>query len=290
MRCSLKSVHANWPRVTDVNSELVTELIGLGLERHEARWLVEEFVPGADLDAVPALRLAAQRRLNGEPLQYIIGHWPFRSLDLDVDSRVLIPRPETEELVDYALQELARVGAIAPVILDLGCGSGAIGLSLLFELRERGIAATLVCVDESQDALSVAKRNAIKHQLVAVSFVESSWFNNVDRSLRGHIDLIVSNPPYVGEVEFETLDAVLRHEPLGALVAPSAQGVEGFSDLEEIIAEAPEWLCATGVLICEHGNMHREIALKNAYEAGFSDVYDYDDLAGHPRVLVARRS
>jgi len=268
----------------------VTELIGLGLQRHEARWLVEEFVPGADLDAVPALRLAAQRRLNGEPLQYIIGHWPFRSLDLDVDTRVLIPRPETEELVDYALQELARVGAIAPVILDLGCGSGAIGLSLLFELRERGIAATLVCVDESQDALSVAKRNAIKHQLHAVSFVESSWFNNVDRSLRGHIDLIVSNPPYVGEVEFEALDAVLRHEPFGALVAPSAQGVEGFSDLEEIIAEAPEWLSATGVLICEHGNMHREVALQNAYDAGFSDAFDYDDLAGHPRILVARRS
>lgn len=290
MRCSLKSVLANWPRVTDVNSELVTELIGLGLERHEARWLVEEFVPGADLDAVPALRLAAQRRLNGEPLQYIIGHWPFRSLDLDVDTRVLIPRPETEELVDYALQELARVGAVAPVILDLGCGSGAIGLSLLFELRERGIAATLVCVDESLDALSVAKRNAIKHQLHAVSFVESSWFNNVDRSLRGHIDLIVSNPPYVGEVEFEALDAVLRHEPLGALVAPSAQGVEGFSDLEEIIAEAPEWLSSTGVLICEHGNMHREVALKNAYDAGFSDVFDFDDLAGHPRILVARRS
>ena len=290
MRCSLKSVHANWPRVTDVNSELVTELIGLGLERHEARWLVEEFVPGADLDAVPALHLAAQRRLNGEPLQYIIGHWPFRSLDLDVDSRVLIPRPETEELVDYALQELARVGAVAPVILDLGCGSGAIGLSLVFELRERGIAATLVCVDESLDALSVAKRNAIKHQLVAVSFVESSWFNKVDHSLRGHIDLIVSNPPYVGEVEFEALDAVLRHEPLGALVAPSAQGVEGFSDLEEIIAEAPEWLSSTGVLICEHGNMHREVALQNSYDAGFSDVFDFDDLAGHPRILVARRS
>jgi release factor glutamine methyltransferase len=268
----------------------VTELVGLGLERHEARWLVEEFVPGADLDAVPALHLAAQRRLNGEPLQYIIGHWPFRSLDLDVDSRVLIPRPETEELVDYALQELARVGAVAPVILDLGCGSGAIGLSLVFELRERGIAATLVCVDESLDALSVAKRNAIKHQLVAVSFVESSWFNNVDHSLRGHIDLIVSNPPYVGEVEFEALDAVLRHEPLGALVAPSAQGIEGFSDLEEIIAEAPEWLSSTGVLICEHGNMHREVALKNAYDAGFSDVFDFDDLAGHPRILVARRS
>ena len=290
MRCSLKSVLANWPRVTDVNSELVTELIGLGLERHEARWLVEEFVPGADLDAVPALHLAAQRRLNGEPLQYIIGHWPFRSLDLDVDTRGLIPRPETEELVDYALQELARVGAVAPVILDLGCGSGAIGLSLVFELRERGIAATLVCVDKSLDALSVAKRNAIKHQLHAVSFVESSWFNNVDHSLRGHIDLIVSNPPYVGEVEFETLDAVLRHEPLGALVAPSAQGVEGFSDLEEIIAEAPEWLTSTGVLICEHGNMHREVALQNAYDAGFSDVFDYDDLAGHPRILVARRS
>jgi release factor glutamine methyltransferase len=275
--------------VTDVNAEFVAELVAAGVERREARWLVEEFVPGGDPDAATALRHAAARRLNGEPLQYIIGHWPFRTLDLDVDERVLIPRPETEELVDVALKELAASGASAPVIVDLGTGSGAIGLSLLAELAERGVAASLVAVDESPDALDVARRNALKHHLHAASFVHSSWFRALDGSLRGRIDLIVANPPYVGEAEFETLDPVLRHEPYDALVAGDARGVAGFSDLETIISEAPTWLSANGVLICEHADIHREAASELALSVGFREVDDLTDLAGHSRILVARR-
>ena len=288
-RCSPTSGRANWPRVTDVNSDLIAELVGLGLERREARWLVEEFVPGADLDAVPALRLAAQRRLAGEPLQYIIGHWPFRSLDLDVDERVLIPRPETEELVDVALRELVRLDVVAPAILDLGCGSGAIGLALLDELRSRGLAASLVAVDESLDALAVARRNALKHHLHAVSFVHSTWFEQLDPTLEGHFDLIVSNPPYVGERELNDLDPVLGFEPRGALVAPDASGVVGFADLALIIGAAPRWLKPYGALVCEHGLHQRDAVLAASRDAGFDDVVDLDDLAGHPRILVARR-
>jgi release factor glutamine methyltransferase len=275
--------------VTDVNDGFVAELVAAGVERREARWLVEEFVPGGDLEAATALRQAAARRLNGEPLQYIIGHWPFRALDLDVDERVLIPRPETEELVDVALKELATSGADAPVILDLGTGSGAIGLSLLAELAERGVAASLVAVDESPDALDVARRNAAKHHLYAASFVHSSWFSALDVSLRGRIDLIVSNPPYVGEVEYETLDPVLRYEPYGAIVAGDALGVAGFSDLETIISEAPTWLSANGVLVCEHSNIHRDVASELAISVGFREVDDLTDLAGFSRILVARR-
>jgi release factor glutamine methyltransferase len=275
--------------VTDANPYLVTELIGAGLNRREARWLVEEFMPGADHEAIAALRAAAQRRIDGEPLQYIIGHWPFRSLDLDLDPRVLIPRPETEELVGVALVELAKCGAVAPSILDLGCGSGAIGLALLQELRERGVRATLVALDESSDALAVAKRNALKHQLHAVSFVESSWFDSLDRSLRGHFDLIVANPPYVSADEMATLDPVLEHEPLGALVADDTLCAAGFSDLEVIIAQAPQWLTEGGVLVCEHGNMQRDAVTRAAKDAGFAHVGDHDDMAGHPRILVARR-
>ncbi len=275
--------------MTDVNPLLVTELIAAGLSRREARWLVEEFMPGGDHEAIGALRRAAQRRLDGEPLQYIIGHWPFRSLDLDLDARVLIPRPETEELVGVALVELAKSGVAAPSIVDLGCGSGAIGLALLQELRERGIRATLVAVDESLDALAVAKRNALKHQLHAVSFVQSSWFDSLDGSLRGHIDLIVSNPPYVGADELASLDPVLRHEPRGALVAEDTQAAIGFSDLEVIIAEAGRWLTEDGVLICEHGDMQREAVMRAADAAGFDVVVDLDDMAGRARILVARR-
>lgn len=275
--------------MTDANHDPVAELVGLGLDRREARWLVEEFLPGGDPDALAVLRGAAQRRLNGEPLQYIIGHWPFRSLDLDVDPRVLIPRPETEGLVDVALGELAAAASVAPLLVDLGCGSGAIGLSLLDELRARGVAATLVALDVSSDALDVARANARKHHLHAVSFVASSWFDALDASLRGRVDLVVANPPYVGASEMETLDPVLRYEPLGALVAPDKGGVVGFGDLDLIVRESLGWLRPGGSLVMEHGERQRAPLIELTKVHGYVDVRDLEDLSGRPRTLVARR-
>ena len=270
------------------NPFLTREFIDAGLNRREARWLVEEF-SGEDDEAIAALRHAVQRRLDGEPLQYVIGHWPFRSLDLDVDPRVLIPRPETEELVGVALGELARRDVAAPIIVDLGCGSGAIGLAVLFELRVRGVAASLVAIDDSIEALEVARSNARKHGLLEVSFVRSSWFDELDASLRGRVDLIVTNPPYVGANEFESLDPVLRHEPRHALVASDSRSVPGFFDLETIITEAPQWLASDGVLVVEHGHLQRGPAIAAAKVAGFTHVEDLDDMAGLARILVARR-
>ncbi|HVA70320.1 MAG TPA: peptide chain release factor N(5)-glutamine methyltransferase [Acidimicrobiales bacterium] len=275
--------------MTDANAALVRELVDAGLNRREVRWLVEEFLGGGNVEAAGALRVAAKRRLDGEPLQYIIGHWPFRSLDLDLDGRVLIPRPETEELVTVALGELARRGLVAPIIVDLGCGSGAIGLSLLQELRERGLTASVVLVDASLDALAVARRNARKHSLEAVSFVHSTWFESLDPSLRGHVDLLVANPPYVSEREFAQLDAVLRYEPRGAIVAPDDGGVAGFGDLRIIIHEALAWLAPGGLLVCEHADTHRGAVLDAATAAGFGEALDLDDATGRPRVLVASR-
>ncbi|HEV3187182.1 MAG TPA: peptide chain release factor N(5)-glutamine methyltransferase [Acidimicrobiales bacterium] len=270
--------------MTDANAESVAVLIEGGLDPREARWLVEEFGPDTE-----ALRDAALRRRNGEPLQYVIGHWPFRSLDLNVDERALIPRPETEELVSVALSELLRLEVGEPLLVDLGSGSGAIGLALLDELRTLGVAARLVAVDESTDALALAQENALKHELTQVTFVHSWWFDDVDASLQGEVDLIVANPPYVGSEEFAELDPVLLYEPKGAIVAPDGQGVTGFADLEIIITQAMTWLRPGGVLVCEHANTHRDAVLRAATSAGFSDVRDVDDLAGHPRVLVARR-
>lgn len=275
--------------MTDVSSALVSELVAAGLDQREARWLVDEFAPGGHPDAADVVRAAARRRLDGEPLQYIIGHWPFRNLDLEVDGRVLIPRPETEWLVEVALGELARRDTAAPTIVDLGCGSGAIGLALLDELRDRGLAGQLFALDESVDALVVARRNALKHSLYAVSFARSSWFASLDRALEGRVDLIVANPPYVGESEFADLDPVLGYEPYGALVAPDADGVAGFGDLATIIAGAREWLVPGGSLVCEHGVGQRGAVLAASRDAGFSEFLDLDDLAGRPRVLVARR-
>ena len=272
--------------MTDANRDPVAELVALGVERREARWLVEEFYPGAEPAAWPALLAAARRRLDGEPLQYVIGHWPFRSLDLDVDPRVLIPRPETEELVDVALAELARGGAAAPLIVDLGCGSGAIGLSLLDELRSRGMAANLVALDESPAALDVARANARKHHLHAVSFVVSNWFDALDASLAGQIDLVVANPPYVAASDFESLDPVLRHEPYGALVSGGSRGLD---DPEHIVRCAGRWLRPGASLVLEHGADQREALLETARETrSYDDVVDLDDLSGRPRVLVAR--
>lgn len=276
--------------MTGVNHDLVAELVESGLDAREARWLVEEFVSGDEFEDLSTLYAAARRRRDGEPIQYVIGHWPFRSLDLDVDPRVLIPRPESEELVGVALSELAQGNVRAPVIMDLGCGSGAIGLALLRELAERGVAATLIAVDESGDALGVARENAIKHDLRAVSFVQSSWFEDLDESLRGRVDLIVANPPYVGALEFEDLEDVLRHEPLSAIVASDAHGVVGFEDLDVIISGALGWLSPGGTLICEHSNVHRTAVIEAATRAGFNSVDDLDDMAGHPRILVARRT
>jgi release factor glutamine methyltransferase len=276
--------------VTGVKQDLVAELVQSGLEVREARWLVEEFVSGDELYDLPMLYAAAQRRRDGEPIQYVIGHWPFRTLDLDVDPRVLIPRPESEELVGVALDELAKSNVRSPLIMDLGCGSGAIGLALIRELADRGVAATLIAVDVSSDALSVARENAIKHDLHAVSFVRSSWFEDLDESLRGRVDLIVANPPYVGALEFEELEFVLRHEPHGAIVANDALGVVGFEDLDLIISGALDWLSPGGELICEHSNLHRTAALDAATRARFDSVDDVDDMAGHPRILVARRT
>jgi release factor glutamine methyltransferase len=273
--------------VTDANRSLVAKLVEDGLDKHEARWLVQEF--GGD-ENPETLWVAARRRLDGEPIQYVIGHWPFRSLDLDVDSRVLIPRPESEELVGVALNELAKTRVEAPLIMDMGCGSGAIGLALLSELSERGVAATLIAIDESQDALDVARHNALKHRVLAASFVVSSWYENLDQSLRGRVDLIVANPPYVGDDEFLSLEPALRYEPKGAIVAPASEGVIGFEDLQAVIGGAPQWLRPRGVLVCEHGNAHRDAVLEAAMNAGLDDCEDVDDMAGHPRILVARKS
>lgn len=263
---------------------MVEELVESGLDRREARWLVEEFGPAPE-----RVTLAARRRLDGEPLQYVVGHWPFRGLDLDVDSRVLIPRPESEGLVDVALAEVTRSGVAAPVIVDLGTGSGAIGLALLDELTSRGVAASLVATDESEEALEVARANARKHGLSAVTFVRSSWFDDLDVALRGRVDLVVANPPYVDVEELAHLDPVLRFEPLGALVAPARDGVAGFADLSIILTEARAWLAPRGALVLEHGDAHRDAVLELATRVGYSSYEDLDDLARRPRVLVARR-
>ncbi|MGH9020718.1 MAG: peptide chain release factor N(5)-glutamine methyltransferase [Acidimicrobiales bacterium] len=269
--------------MTGASATRVAALVADGVSEREARWLVEEYAANDD-----QLASAATRRLAGEPLQYVIGHWPFRGVDLVVDPRVLIPRPETEGLVDLALDALgAHDGPV--VVVDLGCGSGAILLTLALEVAARGRDATLTGVDASSHALDVARVNA-QRLGVAATWLLGEWYAPLDGALAGRVDLIVANPPYVGADELAGLDPVLSYEPRGALVARDAGGVAGFADVAAVIAGAGEWLRPGGHVVVEHGDRQGDAAALAARRAGLTDVVDHDDLAGRPRVLVARRS
>jgi release factor glutamine methyltransferase len=273
--------------VVDAKPALVREVVELGVAPHEARWLVDEFATGGLASARPAVLAAAQRRLNGEPLQYIIGHWPFRELDLDVDRRALIPRPETEFLVELALRAFGADSA-APLIMDLGCGTGAIALSLVSELINRGVRPSAIAVDRSDDALALARQNARKCKIDAVSFVQSDWYDSLDATLHGRVDLIVANPPYVAMREYQSGDPVLRHEPLRAIVADD-DVVPGFRDVAAVISGASQWLKPGGTLLVEHGEAHGNAAVQGATRAGLVDASTKRDLAGRDRYLEARR-
>ncbi len=243
----------------------------------------------AGLDAVVTTGPAAhfedmvRRRQMGEPLQYVLGVWGFRSLDLYVDRRVLIPRPETEVVVEEAVSELRRLERSRPVVVDLGTGCGAIALSMATEVPGAEVWAT----DRSRQALAVARANlaGVGQAGTQVTLAEGSWFAALPPILRGRVDLVVSNPPYVGEREVPDLPPEVAHwEPHSALVA----GPTGFEQVEAIVDDAPRWLARPGVLIVEIAPQQAQRAVAAAYGAGFVEAEARPDLAGRLRVLLAR--
>ena len=265
----------------------------LGVE-HEARHLVErasgfegaEYVLALDQPArersIPFFRDMLRRRASGEPLQYVVGRWGFRKLDLFVDRRVLIPRVETEQVVEHALVEARRLPRPL-VAVDLGTGSGAIGLSLA---RELGSEVEVWATDRSADALAVARANLTGLGSFAaqrVRLVEGDWFAALPDTLRGHIGLVVSNPPYVAAGD-ELPTEVRDWEPRDALVA----GATGLEDIERIVSEAPAWLSRPGVVVVEIAPHQSDAASQLARDAGFTDVDVLPDLTGRLRALVAR--
>jgi release factor glutamine methyltransferase len=213
---------------------------------------------------------ALHRRLQGEPVAYITGQKDFFGLTLKVDARVLDPRPDTEILVEWAL-ELLPSGQPARV-LDLGTGSGAVALAL----QHQRPAAQVTAVDASADALAVACANAQRLNL-PVKFVISHWMDN----LAGPFELIVSNPPYVAEGDPHL--AALTHEPLQAL----ASGADGLDDIRQIIAHAPSRLAPGGWLLLEHG-WDQAVAVQALLRtAGFVKVQSRRDLGGIERCTGA---
>jgi len=250
-----------------MRSDLVADVTQRVGSAREAGWIVEHALATADgpVAVQDTARSLADRRAAGEPLQYVLGTWAFRSLELAVDRRVLIPRPETEQVVEVALGELARIASIRTpdagplVCVDLGTGSGAVALSLASEGAPSGLPLEVWATDASPDALEVARAN---HQVLAatdagaaarVTFAQGSWFAALPDRLARRVDLVVANPPYVTEEEYPDLDPSVRDwEPRSALVAPRGSGgVAGMADIETVVAGAGAWVRPSGALVVE---------------------------------------
>ena len=264
----------------------------------DARRIVEAAagVSPAEFDKVlgePATTLTAasfhsmlERRNAGEPLQYVVGSWGFRTLDLMVDHRVLIPRPETEVVAGWAVDEVVRlskaVGADREVVVvDLGTGSGAIALSVAVECPQSRVFAT----DVSAEALAVARANlaGLGRAAARVSLHEGDWFEAVPGALRGSVDMVVSNPPYIATGE-ELPPVVADWEPPVALWS----GPAGDEAVEKVIGGASRWLRPGGALVLEVASHRARQSAHMAARTGFVDVRVERDLAGLDRVMIGR--
>lgn len=233
--------------------------------------------PEKELDAEQCQAFAEclERRRRGEPVAYILGRQGFWSLDLEVAPHTLIPRPDTELLVETALQLIPTTAA---QVLDLGTGTGAIALALACERP----AWQVTGVDRVAEAVALANRNAQQLRLVNVRFHESHWFSTVGNQ---RYRLIVSNPPYIpaGDPHLEQGD--VRFEPGSALIA----GVDGLDDIRQIIAQAPEYLQDDGWLLLEHGYDQAAAVRELLVAGGFADVESRRDFGGHERISLGRR-
>jgi release factor glutamine methyltransferase len=275
--------------------ELWTQATAVVGAQHEARWLVEvaTALDGGEFDAaldepvtermVAHLDAMLARHRTGEPLAYVLGRWSFRHLDLAVDRRVLIPRPETELVAGVAI-ELAAAVHPRRQVADLGTGSGAIGLALATELPLAG--TTVWITDASADALDVARANlaGIGRPATNVRVAEGEWFAALPVGTR--FDLIVSNPPYVAAGSADLAPEVSEWEPASALFA----GPDGLDAIRTLIAGAADRLRPDGWLVLEIGH-DQAAAVRALFEQhDYREVAIRRDLAGHDRIALARRA
>lgn len=263
-------------------------------DRMEARWLCEVASAATDgddflsrLDEPATVRMVSHldamtaRRRAGEPLQYVLGEWSFRRITLAVDRRVLIPRPETELVAGAALEKAEAFGP-ERVVVDLGTGSGAIGLAIAQELPRRG--TTVWITDVSADALDVARANiaGIGPAGANVRVALGSWFDALPVDVTA--DVVVANPPYVAVDSPDLAAEVGAWEPHGALFA----GVDGLDDIRRIVADAGARLRSGGWLVLEIGADQGAAVGALLDDAGYVDVEIRPDLAGHDRIALAR--
>jgi len=234
-------------------------------------WPEREVLPEDEARFVAHLK----RRRLGEPVAYILGRQGFWSLELEVAPHTLIPRPDTELLVETAMKLLPGGGAAS--VLDLGTGTGAIALALASERPAWQVSG----VDRVTEAVALAARNAQRLGLGNAAFLESHWFS----SLRGQrFELIVSNPPYIPASDPHLSQGDVRFEPSSALVS----GVDGLDDIRLIIAQAPDYLSSSGWLVLEHGYDQASAVRSLLSAGGFVDVASCRDFGGHERVSLGR--
>jgi release factor glutamine methyltransferase len=234
--------------------------------------------PEREVDAEVAARFGAalQRRRSGEPVAYILGHQGFWSLDLQVAPHTLIPRPETELLVELAL---ALLPATPVPVLDLGTGTGAIALALASERP----AWQVVGVDRVAEAVVLAESNRARLGLANASFRESNWFSGLAGE---RFQLIVGNPPYIASDDRHLHEGDVRFEPASALVS----GADGLDDIRLIVAQAPGHLQRGGWLLLEHGYDQAAAVRALLSGHGFDEVQSRRDLGGHERISLGRWS
>lgn len=260
---------------TDSHHKLEAEiLLGHTLKVNRAYLLTWPEKPLTDAQTTAFFALI-QRRQAGEPIAYLLGYKEFWGLELQVSPATLIPRADTETLVEMALEKLAHHPA--PRILDMGTGSGAIALAIASERPDADITA----IDASPAALAIAQANGHRHQL-KVNWLHSDWFSALENP---RFDCIVSNPPYIEQHDAHLAQGDVRFEPASAL----SSGADGLDDLRHIISQAPNYLNKQAWLLVEHGYNQADAVRPLFRQAGFQSVASQVDLAGHPRVSYGQR-
>jgi len=248
-------------------------LLGFALGASRA-WVSTHLDVAVDSEDAARFRSAVALRVSGHPVAYLVGVKEFYGLPLRVTPDVLIPRPETETLVEAALERLPQGEAVT--VLDLGTGSGCIAIAIA---RQRP-AATVTAVDSSLPALALARENAAALD-AEVAFLQSDWFAGLEGR---YFDVIVANPPYVAVDDPHLRQGDLRFEPRAALAA----GADGLADLRCIVAAAPKYLKPRGSLLLEHGYDQAEACRGLLHSAGFGELVFRADLAGLPRIAAGR--
>ena len=265
-------------RLGGIDARHEAELLLLHVLERPRSWLFAHATDPLPATAQAAFEALLARRAAGEPVAYLTGRRGFWTLDLRVDAATLIPRPETELLVELALERLPSDRPLS--VADLGTGSGAIALALA---SERPLAQVLA-TDASPGALAMAARNAAHHELRNVRFAEGGqdWYAPLQGA---RFALIASNPPYIASEDPHLQQGDLRFEPASAL----ASGIDGLDDIRRIVAGAPEHLQPAGWLLIEHG-WDQGAAIRTLFDAaGFADVQTQQDLEQRDRVTLGRR-